>query len=194
VILYFAARLFERAGADATHAATSLVVGNAVLLVVGTLIAMRFIDRAGWGRRLLLLWGAAAMALCHFGVAVLVGLADSAAEGSSASTALSVLSVACMFLFTLAFSATWGPVVWVVQNEVLPLHVRAQGCALGTAVNWASNSVMCVLHTHRPPLSQYTTFNPPPPPTPIATEERLRLSLSRESARRRFMFLEGFVR
>jgi MFS family permease len=142
VVLYFAARLFERAGADATHAATSLVVGNAVLLVVGTLISMRVIDRAGWGRRNLLLWGALAMAACHVGVAVLVGLADGAAEGSAASTALSVLSVACMFLFTLAFSATWGPVAWVVQNEVLPLHVRAQGCALGTAVNWASNSVM----------------------------------------------------
>ena len=142
VILYFAARLFERAGADKVHAATSLVVGNAVLLVGGTLLSMKLIDAPGVGRRMLLLYGAVAMAASHGLVALLVGLADNAEEGSTASTALSTLAVASMFAFTLSFSATWGPVVWVVQNELLPLDVRAQGCALGTAANWASNAVM----------------------------------------------------
>lgn len=134
VILYFAARLFERAGADATHAATSLVVANAALLVAGTLISMRLIDAPGVGRRALLLYGAAAMAACHGCVALFVGLADRVPQGSAGGTALSTLAVGCMLGFTLAFSATWGPVVWVLQNEMLPLHVRAQGCALGTAV------------------------------------------------------------
>jgi SP family sugar:H+ symporter-like MFS transporter len=183
VILYFAARLFERAGADATNAATSLVVGNAVLLVVGTLISMALIDRPGVGRRALLLWGGAAMALCHTGVAVLVGLADAAPEGSAASTALSVCSVACMFLFTLAFSCSWGPVVWVVQNEVLPLSVRAQGVALGTAVNWASNSVMCGNGAPPPPsplppliLPEIVLLKPQSPHSPFhrRAEEKLR--------------------
>lgn len=47
-----------------------------------------------------------------------------------------------VYAFTLSFAATWGPVVWVYQNEVLPLRVRALGTAVATLMNWSSNAVI----------------------------------------------------
>jgi SP family sugar:H+ symporter-like MFS transporter len=57
-------------------------------------------------------------------------------------TAASAGAVAALWSFTVCFSATWGPVVWVVQSEVLPLRNRAQGGAVGTFVNWVTNAII----------------------------------------------------
>jgi hypothetical protein len=45
----------------------------------------------------------------------------------------------CLATFIASFAATWGPVVWVMIPEVLPLSVR--GTAMGVAVfcNWGAN-------------------------------------------------------
>ena len=50
--------------------------------------------------------------------------------------------MAALWSFTVCFSATWGPVVWVVQSEVLPLRNRAQGGAVGTLMNWVTNAII----------------------------------------------------
>ena len=141
-ILYFASELFLRAGVSADVAATVLVVANSSLLVLGTLPGMWAVDRAGIGRRLLLLGGAALMAACHCAIAVLVTAIEATPTGSPQSSALTYSAVTCMMLFTFAFSATWGPVAWVVSSEVFDLQLRAQGVAAGALVNWASNAVI----------------------------------------------------
>ena len=141
-ILYFAAALFLRAGVGKDTAATTLVVCNSALLVVGTVPGMWAVDRESIGRRRLLLYGSAAMAACHCAIALLVSSAQTAQAGTPRADALSYAAVAAMMLFTFSFSATWGPVAWVVSSEVFDLDVRAQGVALGTLVNWASNAVI----------------------------------------------------
>lgn len=136
VILYYAASLFARMGVDATAAATWLVVVNAALLVLGTLPGLALVEHPRVGRRNLLLAGGAAMAVAHALVCVFVSLA-----GTSGG-AFAWAAVVCMLTFTVAFSATWGPAVWVVQSEILPLDVRARGTAIATMANWASNAVI----------------------------------------------------
>ena len=132
IILYFASNLIEKAGAiSRADAARSLVVGNSALLVLSTLPAMALLDSPRAGRRALLIGGAAAMAAAHAATAACL-LAGGAAYGA----------VAAMMLFTAAFAASWGPTVWVMTNEVLPLRVRAQGAALGATTNWLVNAVL----------------------------------------------------
>ena len=50
-----------------------------------------------------------------------------------------IITLVCLATFIASFAATWGPVVWVMIPEVLPLSVR--GTAMGVAVfgNWAAN-------------------------------------------------------
>jgi hypothetical protein len=127
-VLYFAADLFERAGVDRAAAATTLVIGNAALLVVGTLPGLYLVEVSG--RRVLLLVGAAAMALCHLSIFL------------GQRFGIVALALFGMFAFTFTFSATWGPVVWVVQSEVIPLRARARGSALATLTNWVLNAVI----------------------------------------------------
>jgi sugar porter (SP) family MFS transporter len=137
-ILYFAADLFQRAGIERTQAATTLVIANASLLIIGTLPGLYFVEVRG--RRWLLLWGAAGMCTCHALVALFLSLMTTAPAESVAL--LSYVAIAFIFLFTLAFSAAWGPVVWVVQSEVLPLRARAKGGAVATMTNWLFNALV----------------------------------------------------
>jgi len=37
------------------------------------------------------------------------------------------------------FSASWGPVVWVITGEIFPLAIRAKGMSLSVASNWLWN-------------------------------------------------------
>ena len=45
-------------------------------------------------------------------------------------------SVAFFFLYMLIFGATANCVPWVYVPEILPLHARAKGTAIGISSNW----------------------------------------------------------
>lgn len=139
VALYFAPALWDTLGIPPDTAATWLVVANAAVLVVATLPGLALLELRGFGRRWLLIGGGIAMAAMHALVATSIAIAQG---GGPAGPTFSWIGVGAMFAFTAAFSATWGPAVWVVQSEVMPLDVRARGGALATVANWASNAVI----------------------------------------------------
>lgn len=93
-----------------------------------TLPGMWGVER--YGRRSLLLWGAALMCVCEFLVAIL-GVTISI-ENIAGQRAL--IGIVCIYVGT--FAATWGPVAWVVTGEIFPLNVRAKGISLSAASNW----------------------------------------------------------
>jgi hypothetical protein len=97
---------------------------------------MLLVDRAGVGRRGLLLAGAGAMCACLCAATALIVASQRGAPAASYA------AVGALWAFTVSFSATWGPVVWVMQSEVLPLRFRAQGSAVGTLVNWSANAAI----------------------------------------------------
>lgn len=39
-------------------------------------------------------------------------------------------------LFKAAFALSWGPLLWVVVPELLPLRARGRGMGLATTFNW----------------------------------------------------------
>jgi sugar porter (SP) family MFS transporter len=133
VIMYYAADLFERMGVAASTASTSLVILNSLVLVLATLPGLWLVER--WGRVRLLVVGGWSMCACHVAVCVFVTLSERV-------PALSWAAVVSMMSFTAAFSASWGPVVWVIQSEVFPLRARAKGTSLGTLSNWTACAVI----------------------------------------------------
>jgi SP family sugar:H+ symporter-like MFS transporter len=132
-IIYYAPTTLTNVGFDKTSAIyANLIIG--VLNVAMTVIAIRIIDRVG--RKPLLFAGVGGMvgSLLVLGVSLSV-LATPHHPGDPAA----VVTLVCLATFIGSFAATWGPVVWVMIPEVLPLSVR--GTAMGVAVfgNWAAN-------------------------------------------------------
>lgn len=48
-------------------------------------------------------------------------------------------AVAFFFLFQLIFGASGNCIPWVIVPEILPLHARAKGTAIGISANWLWN-------------------------------------------------------
>jgi sugar porter (SP) family MFS transporter len=144
-IIYYAPTTLTNVGFSDTSAIyANLIIG--VINVALTVVAIRLIDRIG--RKPLLFGGIAGMAssLLVLGIGLSV-LATPHHPGDPAA----ILTLVCLATFIASFAATWGPVVWVMIPEVLPLSVR--GTAMGIAVfgNWAAN--FAVSQTFPPLLS-----------------------------------------
>jgi sugar porter (SP) family MFS transporter len=134
-IVYYAPTILAAAGFG-DSAAILNSVGLASLSILATVIAAALVDRIG--RRPLMLGGLIGMvvSMALLGVIFLSGLHS--AQGRW-------VAVACLALFKTAFSLSWGPLVWVMLPELLPLHVR--GTVMGAAVflNWATNFLVSLL-------------------------------------------------
>jgi sugar porter (SP) family MFS transporter len=128
-IVYYAPTLLTGFGVSAT---TALLFGflNG-LLNIGTIalvVRSKIVDRRG--RKPILLAGLVGMSasLLAVGVAALIFPVG--------STALFVVAVAAFVVFTNTFSATWGPVLWVLLAEIFPLAIRGSAMAIATLFNW----------------------------------------------------------
>ena len=54
------------------------------------------------------------------------------------NSSMGIAGVAAVFLFSLAFSWSFGPVSWIYQSEIFPMNLRALGTSVSTASNWVS--------------------------------------------------------
>ena len=135
-IIYYAPTTLKNVGyGDAAAIYANLIIG--AINVVMTLIAIRFIDRVG--RKPLLLGGLVGMvvSLTVLGLSTVL-----LSEPSSPTDAVAIITLLCLAGFIISFAATWGPTVWVVLPEVLPLRIR--GTAMGVAIflHWIANFVV----------------------------------------------------
>ena len=127
-ILYYLNDIFERAGFTRISSDMQAVAIGFTNLVF-TMLAMTIIDR--FGRKKLLLLGAAGTGVCLAGVATVF------ATGKD-SGALVWLLVGFIAFF--AFSQ--GAVIWVYLSEVFPNLVRAKGQSLGSFTHWLMNAII----------------------------------------------------
>jgi MFS transporter, SP family, sugar:H+ symporter len=135
-IIYYAPTTLKNVGyGDAAAIYANLIIG--AINVVMTLIAIRFIDRVG--RKPLLLGGLVGMviSLTVLGLSTLL-----LSEPSSPTDTVAIITLLCLAGFIISFAATWGPTVWVMLPEVLPLRIR--GTAMGVAIflHWIANFVV----------------------------------------------------
>ncbi|KAK8186318.1 putative MFS monosaccharide transporter [Phyllosticta citribraziliensis] len=148
-LIYYAPTLFETMGQSYDMQLVLAGVLN-VAQLVGVSSSVWSMDR--FGRRPLLLWGAVVMCASHIIIAILVGLFD---DNWPAHKAQGWASVAFLFLYMLAFGASWGPVPWAMPAEIFPSSLRAKGVALSTCSNWLNNFIIGLI---TPPLVQNTGF------------------------------------
>lgn len=114
----------------------ALVIGGCIqtMFFFGSLIPTFFLDQLG--RRKTMMWGSGGLAISMMLIAAL--LAPSSVPGYSPAQikATSSASVAFFFTYMFIFGASANCIPWVYVPEILPLHARAKGTALGISSNW----------------------------------------------------------
>ena len=136
-IFYYGATLWQAVGFTAANAlAINVVTG--VVNIVSTLVAMAFVDKVG--RRPLLLWGSACMAVT---LGTLVAVFSTSAVTVGGHIALSphagILALVAANLYVFAFGLSWGPCVWILLGEMFPNRIRGSALALAVFAQWIAN-------------------------------------------------------
>lgn len=120
--LYYAPRIFEIAGLEASAALMSSV-GIGVANLIFTLLGLYLIDRIG--RRSLLFVGSIGyiISLGCIGLAFVNQWQGMAVPGF-------------LFLFIASHAVGQGAIIWVFISEIFPDHLRAHGQAFGSSTHW----------------------------------------------------------
>jgi len=117
-VFYYAEEIFTAAGYGVGDILLNIVITGSVMLVF-TLIAIQKVDR--WGRRILMLIGAAGLSVTY----LLIGL----------SYRLNIQGFPVLLLVMVAiafYSFTLAPITWVLISEIFPNRIR--GAAVSVAV------------------------------------------------------------
>jgi sugar porter (SP) family MFS transporter len=136
VIFYYSNSLWQSVGVD-PEGSFFYSFTTSIINIVGTVIAMLFVDRIG--RKPLALIGSV-------GMAVSLGLASwafAAKEGTGDDIRLPDLQAAVALIgahgFVLFFALSWGVVVWVLLGEMFPNRVRAAALGVAAGAQWVAN-------------------------------------------------------
>jgi len=125
-VLYYANRIFERAGLGFEAA-----VGVGLFKAVMTLVSVQLVDSPRWGRRPLLLIGTTGMTVS---LAILGALFANGADNISQGAVIAAI-VSYVGFYQIGF----GPISWLILSEVFPQKIRSSAVSLGTLANFASN-------------------------------------------------------
>ena len=102
------------------------------MFIIGSFYPTFFVDRVG--RRQPMMWGALGLAISMMMIAILLSFKGTSIEKQTSSAA-----VTFFFTYMLIFGGSINCVPWVYVPEILPLHARAKGTAIGVSGNWIWN-------------------------------------------------------
>ena len=142
IIFYYGEILWKAAGATEQWALRINVL-TGLVNILATIPAIVLIDRIG--RKPLLLWGSAGMAVTLGAMALVFGTATVGADGQPMlSHSAAVGGLVAANLYIVAFGVSWGPVMWVLLGEMFPNQLRGAALAVSGATNWIANFAVTV--------------------------------------------------
>ncbi|MFE1172735.1 sugar porter family MFS transporter [Streptomyces sp. NPDC058773] len=133
VAFYYSSALWQSVGIDPS-ASFFYSFTTSIINIIGTVIAMIFVDRIG--RRPLALIGSA-------GMAVSLALEAWAFSAKTAAGTLphaeGTVALIAAHVFVLFFALSWGVVVWVFLGEMFPNKIRAAALGVAASAQWIAN-------------------------------------------------------
>lgn len=133
VAFYYSATLWQSVGVDPSSSFFYSFT-TSIINIIGTVIAMIFVDRIG--RRPLALIGSTGMAIA-LAVEAWAFSAD-LVDGKLPETQGAVALIAA-HVFVLFFALSWGVVVWVFLGEMFPNRIRAAALGVAASAQWIAN-------------------------------------------------------
>ncbi|BBB00444.1 putative sugar transporter [Actinacidiphila reveromycinica] len=132
VAFYYSATLWQSVGIDPSSSFLYSFT-TSIVNIIGTVIAMVFVDRIG--RRPLALIGSAGMTVAL----ALEAWAFSSKHGATLPTAEGTVALVAAHCFVLFFALSWGVVVWVFLGEMFPNRIRAAALGVAASAQWIAN-------------------------------------------------------
>ncbi|MEV5976855.1 sugar porter family MFS transporter [Streptomyces sp. NPDC052114] len=136
VIFYYSNQLWQSIGKDPS---SSFLYSfeTSIVNIVGTVIAMIFVDRIG--RKPLAIIGSAGMAAALFTMAWAFSYRTGSGDTVSLPNAQGLTAIIAANAFVLFFALSWGVVVWVLLGEIFPNRIRAAALGVAAAAQWLAN-------------------------------------------------------
>ncbi|MEU5577452.1 sugar porter family MFS transporter [Streptomyces huasconensis] len=136
VIFYYSNQLWQSIGKDPS---SSFLYSfeTSIVNIVGTVIAMIFVDRIG--RKPLAIIGSAGMAAALFTMAWAFSYRTGSGDNVSLPNAQGLTAIIAANVFVLFFALSWGVVVWVLLGEIFPNRLRAAALGVAASAQWLAN-------------------------------------------------------
>ncbi|MCJ0872436.1 sugar porter family MFS transporter [Streptomyces sp. AP-93] len=141
VIFYYSSSLWQSVGIDPS-ASFLYSFETSVVNIIGTVIAMIFVDRIG--RKPLALIGSVGMAISLGLAAWAFSYKSGAGDDIALPHAQGIVALVAANCFVLFFALSWGVVVWVLLGEMFPGRIRAAALGVAAAAQWIANWVITV--------------------------------------------------
>jgi len=124
ILFNYAEELYRKAGYGINGALINIIITGTVNLMC-TVAAMGWVDR--FGRRTLLAWGCAGIALAH----ALLGVAYASGLGGIFVLTLTLGAIAC-------YAMSLAPVTWVLISEIFPNSIRGPAVSIAVSALWTA--------------------------------------------------------
>lgn len=131
IVFNYAEEIFVSAGFGITDSLFNIVITGVVNLVF-VFVAIRTVDR--WGRRKLMLFGAAGLALTY----IILGF-------TYLFRADGVIVLVIILIAIAIYAMSLAPITWVILSEIFPNRVRGTAMALATAILWVASTLLVLL-------------------------------------------------
>ncbi|KNG85317.1 hypothetical protein ANOM_006278 [Aspergillus nomiae NRRL 13137] len=152
-IIYYAPQIFRKIGLSGSSVDLLATGVIGILNFLCTIPAIMYMDR--WGRRKVLLAGAAGMGISQLIVATLYAVYKSSwASNRSAGWATAVF----VWLYVCNFAYSIGCVNWVIPSEIFPPGVRSQAVGISIGTNWLSNFIVALITPRMLESIEFGTF------------------------------------
>ncbi|MER6383270.1 sugar porter family MFS transporter [Streptomyces sp. NPDC001250] len=133
VAFYYSSTLWQSVGVDPTDSFFYSFT-TSIINIIGTVIAMIFVDRIG--RKPLALIGSVGMVV---GLALEAWAFSSHLVDGKLPTTQGWVALIAAHLFVLFFALSWGVVVWVFLGEMFPNKIRAAALGVAASAQWIAN-------------------------------------------------------
>ncbi|KAK2625800.1 hypothetical protein QTJ16_005112 [Diplocarpon rosae] len=135
-IQYYSVDIYGSIGIKGDEALKYQAINN-IIALVGEAICVLFVDKLG--RRRPLIFGNLLNMVCFLIACILIAKFP---VGNSNNKAASWGFIMMTWLYNFSFSATCGPISWVIPAEIFDTRTRSKGVSIATMVSFAFNTLI----------------------------------------------------
>ena len=132
-IIYYAPTIFKFAGFESNKAALLATTWVGTVNVLMTFVAIFLIDKVG--RKPLLYFGLGGMVVSL----IILGIGF---HQEVSKAIVGIICVISLLIYIGSFAYSLGPIGWLLNSEIYPLHIRGRAMGVAVCTNWIANFIV----------------------------------------------------